>query len=41
MSQKNNKNLIEQVYKRVRWRESIIKVSKSNIDTIVKLLEKF
>ena len=31
------KNLIEQVYKRVRWRESIIKVSKSNIDTIVEI----
>ncbi len=31
------KNLIDQVYKRVRWRESIIKVSKSNIDTIVEI----
>jgi [acyl-carrier-protein] S-malonyltransferase len=31
------KKLIEQVYKRVRWRESILKVSKSNIDTIVEI----
>ena len=29
--------LIEQVYKRVRWRESILKVSKSNIKTIVEV----
>ncbi|MAZ46667.1 MAG: [acyl-carrier-protein] S-malonyltransferase [Rickettsiales bacterium] len=29
--------LIEQVYKRVRWRESIIKVSKSEIDKIIEI----
>ena len=31
------KKLIEQVYKRVRWRESIIKVSKSEIDKIIEI----
>ena len=31
------KKLIEQVYKRVRWRESILKVSKSNIDKIIEI----
>ncbi len=31
------KKLIEQVYKRVRWRESIIKVSKSKIDKIIEI----
>ena len=31
------KKLIEQVYNRVRWRESILKVSKSNIDTILEI----
>jgi [acyl-carrier-protein] S-malonyltransferase len=31
------KKLTEQVYKRVRWRESILKVSKSNIDTIIEI----
>ena len=31
------KKLIEQVYKRVRWRESIMKVSKSKIDKIVEI----
>ena len=29
--------LAEQVYKRVRWRESILRVSKSNIDTIIEV----
>ena len=29
--------MIEQVYKRVRWRESIIKVSKSKIDKIIEI----
>ena len=31
------KKLIEQVYKRVRWRESIIRVSKSEIDKIIEI----
>ena len=31
------KKLIEQVYNRVRWRESIIKVSKSKIDKIIEI----
>ncbi len=31
------KKLIEQVYKRVRWRESIMKVSKSKIDKIIEI----
>ena len=31
------KKLIEQVYKRVRWRESIIRVSKSKIDKIIEI----
>ena len=31
------KKLTEQVYKRVRWRESILKVSKSNIATIIEI----
>jgi len=31
------KKLIEQVYKRVRWRESIIRVSKSKIDKIIEV----
>ena len=31
------KKLIEQVYKRVRWRESIMKVSKSKIEKIIEI----
>ena len=34
---KLKKKLIEQVYKRVRWRESIISVSKSEIDKIIEI----
>ena len=29
--------MVEQVYKRVRWRESIIRVSKSKIDKIIEI----
>ena len=31
------KKLAEQVCKRVRWRESILKVSQSNIETIIEV----